>query len=516
MVTSGCVEVAPDPFRLVGTLLDGKYRVDRAVGQGGFAVVYAGHHVRLNVPLAIKVLKPSTSRFGHAEAVSRFLTEAQTMARLSHPHIARVFDAGVSAVNTYPEALAWIALEWLDGETLEADLDRRRGRGGRRPREAWQLLKPVLEALAYAHQNRVAHRDLKPSNVMLVPAPQGVSPKVLDFGIAKLLGAEESSASGYTSTQSGVILFSPGYAAPEQISRTRTGPWTDVHALGLLFTEVLVDHPAYANADTPGVFASVLDTQRPTPSRHGVRCGPWEEILARALARVPAERHQSAGELLRDLEATLYEAEAQSQASGPAQEISFSATQRLADGVTERLTNPASDSGADSALARTGTTLSSVSGNYPRSAPPPSRIWVGAGLGVCGALLAAYLLFKHQTQSSAPETSSILNAATPVSHSPAVPTAAPSATSAPLEQPALLGANAATASAKPEQASTALDGGSSNSVASWRAPRSLSSAKTAGTEPPAKRGAASTPAEGSQSSGARSDRGRIKPTSSFE
>jgi serine/threonine-protein kinase len=111
-----------DPFELVGTLLDGKHRVDRLVAVGGFGVVYAGHHLRLDVPIAIKVLKPlNASPEQRGDAIARFIEEARTTARLRHPHIAQILDTGVTESLRVPEGIAWMVLEWLDGDTLAAD-----------------------------------------------------------------------------------------------------------------------------------------------------------------------------------------------------------------------------------------------------------------------------------------------------------------------------------------------------------------------------------------------------------
>src|SRR3954471_21261013 len=113
-----------DAFDLAGTTLDGKYRIDLVVAEGGFGVVYRGHHERLDMPLAIKVLKPNRAHSAElrADMVSRFLIEARTTARLSHPNIGRALDTGVLESERFPGGLPWLALEWLEGETLEHEL----------------------------------------------------------------------------------------------------------------------------------------------------------------------------------------------------------------------------------------------------------------------------------------------------------------------------------------------------------------------------------------------------------
>ena len=299
-----------DPFSLVGSLLERKYRVDRVVAEGGFGVVYSGHHIGLDVAVAVKVLRP---QHGHdpddwADGIAKFLLEAKAIAKIRHPAVVDVLDVGVTPVDRFPAGVPWIVLEWLEGETLQDHLARRRGGVGRSPEETLGLLRPVLEAIARAHELGITHRDLKPSNIMVMSGKDGQSVKVLDFGIAKLMGDEPATASGHTSTDTHGHAFSIVCAAPEQVSRTRTGPWTDVYALALLITEVLTDRAAYPEDDAAARYEAVFHTRRPTPAKSGVDVGAWEAVLERALALRPADRQPDAGDLLADLERTLKDA----------------------------------------------------------------------------------------------------------------------------------------------------------------------------------------------------------------
>jgi hypothetical protein len=298
-----------DPFALIGTLLDRKYRVDRVVAEGGFGVVYAGRHLALSAPIAIKVLRPMSAcrGLGCEELLARFLQEAQTIARLRHPNIVKVLDAGATTHDDAP--VPWMVLEWLDGETLREHLSARRGSGGISPTECLGIMRPILLAIAEAHDAGIAHRDLKPSNIMMVPTNRGVMARVLDFGIAKVMGGDERASSGHTTTHDELKAFSVSYAAPEQVAGTRTGPWTDVHAIGLLMTELLTDAGPYADEEPAMQIGQVVAAQRPTPATHGVDVGPWEEILARALALRPVDRYASVMDLLHALEETVDRAE---------------------------------------------------------------------------------------------------------------------------------------------------------------------------------------------------------------
>jgi serine/threonine-protein kinase len=299
-----------DPLQLEGALLDGKYAVIEAVAEGGFGVVYRGRHESLHCPVAVKVLKrhEGETREFSAQFIEAFAREARTLARLQHPAIVRAMDFGVSTLPSGDRS-PWMVLEWLDGETLADRLDARRGRGGVPPAEALALLRPALEAVAHAHDAAVAHRDLKPSNLMCVPGP--VPLRVLDFGIARSMEPDAPAPpSGETRSRS-PRQFSPPYAAPEQLGGTRTGPWTDVHALGLILTEVLTDEAPYrCGADDTGLALplAVLADQRPTPAARGVDVGAWEPVLARAVALRPGDRYTTAGALLAALDAALPDA----------------------------------------------------------------------------------------------------------------------------------------------------------------------------------------------------------------
>jgi serine/threonine protein kinase len=296
--------VQKDPFGLGGSLLDGRFRVDREVAEGGFGVVYFATQIALDRPVAIKVLK-TPAGFDESAKIQfrdRFASEAKTIARIRHPHIVDVYDFGISPMPS-GEIAPWMALEWLEGETLENQLMARRGRGGQSPAEALSMFRPILQAFAYAHKQGIVHRDIKPSNIMVVPSENSTMMRVLDFGIAKLVSPDEAAGTGHTKT-GGMPAFSPLYAAPEQIAFGRTGPWTDVHALGLILTEILTDQPPYLAADMQ-LFEEIIARTRPTPRLRQIDVGDWEPVLRKAVALSPSERWRSASELLMALEGNL-------------------------------------------------------------------------------------------------------------------------------------------------------------------------------------------------------------------
>jgi serine/threonine protein kinase len=297
---------AADTLALVGCLFDKKYRVDSQVAEGGFGVVYAGRHLGLGRPLAIKVLKrpPETTVTEWGDMVGQFLEEARLVAKLRHAAVVSVLDAGITPTDTHPEGVAWIAMEWLDGETLADELARRRarGEGGRTRGATLELLRPVIDAIAEAHHVGIVHRDVNPNNVMLVPGRVAPSARILDFGIAKVMMPDASGPSPHTTTRTGERAFSLAYAAPEQLSGARTGPWTDVHALGLLITELLCGRAALPADEVDAHYRATFSPTRPTPASLGVDAGDWEPVLARALALDARDRYPSAADLLAALE----------------------------------------------------------------------------------------------------------------------------------------------------------------------------------------------------------------------
>jgi len=282
-----------------GVLLDGghggRVRLGPQIAHGGFGAVHRGR-VEPNGPaVAVKLLVGASDDL-RADA---FRAEIALLAALRHPHVASIVASGV-APGDPPRP--WFAMEWCEGRTLQQELAARRGRRHTRA-EAWALLGPIVDAVAHAHAAGCVHRDLKPANVMLVSDaafPGGVRPMLIDWGIGKRVAPGATAGTGETATMGHLRAYTEAYAAPEQIAGTRTGPWTDVHALALLLTELLVGERPFGSES--GVFA-VLDPTRPTPKTFGVDAGPWEPVLARAMSFHAAERPASAGELAAALRA---------------------------------------------------------------------------------------------------------------------------------------------------------------------------------------------------------------------
>ena len=296
----------PDPLALVGTTVSEKYEIERVVGEGGFAVVYRAMHKVWNRAVAIKVFRalgdlPADRR---EQLVKSFIQEGALLAELSERSAAICQARDVGTLKTRDgREMPYMVLEWLEGRSLEQMLDYEQGERlpARTAAETLAILEPAALALALAHKKGIAHRDVKPANIFVIGDARGeFTVKLLDFGIAKVVQDLQRSAGSFNQTQGVVSSFTPAYGAPEQFSRTHgsTGPWTDVFALALIFTELMTQQPPLRGDDlTQLAFCSMDPKRRPTPRAYGLEItDALEAVLRRALAVAPDERFRSAGE----------------------------------------------------------------------------------------------------------------------------------------------------------------------------------------------------------------------------
>ena len=262
-----------------GTILLGKYRVERVLGSGGMGIVVEAIHVTLEQRVAIKLLNDELAK--SQEIVARFLREARIAARLSSPHVAKVTDIGQTETGS-----PYLVMELLVGHDLATELAHRRFLP---VNEAVDNILQACEGLAEAHAAGLVHRDIKPANLFLAARPNRPPVvKVLDFGLSK----EPQSGPGASLTATDSIFGTPQYMSPEQIRSTKNvDARTDQHALAMILFELITGRPAFDAANVSHLV--VLIATAPPPRVRDVRSDvpvKLEQALLRALAKRPADR----------------------------------------------------------------------------------------------------------------------------------------------------------------------------------------------------------------------------------
>lgn len=306
-----------DPFQLCGTTIEGKYLISAVVGDGGFGVVYRAEHQGFHEPVAIKCLKlPGRMSSREREMLlSQLREEGRLLLRLSKASssIVQALDIGAFTKPSGPW-VPYLVLEWLEGETLAQFLRKRaeRGEGPLSIAETVKLLDPAAQALATAHEQKVAHRDVKPQNLFLAQVGSARTMKVLDFGIAKVLASNPTLTQMMAETNIGPTAFTPRYGAPEQFNKKRgaTGPWTDVFALALIVVELASGRMALDGDDPTELYISSADpAMRPTLRSRGIKAPEVvEKVLEKALSVEAKNRYANAGEFWDALKQAVQEA----------------------------------------------------------------------------------------------------------------------------------------------------------------------------------------------------------------
>jgi len=268
-----------ETMRASGTQF-GKYRLLQMIGQGGMGVVYKARHGSLDRLVALKILRSQHQR---PEDLKRFENEARAAAQLVHPGIARIHDVGEADGQHY------LAQELIDGVGLERMI----ADGRLEPRRSIEIVASLAEAVDYAHERGVIHRDLKPSNVLI--DAQGL-PRLTDFGLARRM-------EGQGLTQTGQVLGTPAYMAPEQVSGERgaIGKATDVHGLGAILYELLAGDAPFRGESIANALHRVLNENPVSPSELFPDVPEsFSQVCLRCLAKKPADRYPTAGELALD------------------------------------------------------------------------------------------------------------------------------------------------------------------------------------------------------------------------
>jgi serine/threonine-protein kinase len=269
--------------------LGSNYTLERELGGGGMSRVFVAEELSLERKVVVKVLPHELAATVNVE---RFRREIQLAAKLQHPHIVPVLSAGIS------DGLPYYTMPFIEGESLRASL----ARSGELPvQEAAKILRDVLSALSYAHEHSVVHRDIKPDNVLITDHHAVVA----DFGVAKALSASTNPGSALTSL--GVALGTPAYMSPEQAAADpNTDQRTDIYSVGALAYEMLTGHQVFS-ARSPQAMLAAHATEKPEPidKRRPSVPPALSSLIMRALEKHAADRPQSAGEMLADLEAAV-------------------------------------------------------------------------------------------------------------------------------------------------------------------------------------------------------------------
>jgi serine/threonine protein kinase len=275
---------------LIGSIVADTYHIIEKLGEGGMGAVYLGEHVKIGRKSAIKVLTQSLAQDN--EAIARFNREASNAARINHPNVCAIYDFGETK-----EGLIFLAMEYIEGESL-TELVQREGPLG--PYRAADIVRQAGSALQAAHDLGIVHRDLKPDNIMITKARGGADMvKVVDFGIAKAMGGEE----GQKVTRTGLVVGTPEYMSPEQLSGDKLDGRSDTYSLALVLFKMLTGRLPFEADNAQEIMIKRL-TDEPLRLSDALPGANFPEqlqlVVDRALQRMPGDRHAAAEEFTRD------------------------------------------------------------------------------------------------------------------------------------------------------------------------------------------------------------------------
>jgi len=367
-----------DPSSIVGTVLDGQYKIETLLGKGGMGAVYLARHILLGDRVAIKIL-PQEVRT-NAEWLRRFRREGQAARRFRHPNAVTVYD-----LRTAADGNIYMVMEYVEGHTLDAEIKRR---GPSSAAEAFEILEPIMSVLNTAHEMGVVHRDLKPENIMIGKATTGGEPsiKLLDLGIAKMREIAGVESSGTTElTMAGQVLGTPYYMSPEQWGEpSRDGNpeidgRADIYSLGLVAYEMITGRRPYSAATLHELRRDHV-SMTPPPLIEKAPGVPraFSEAISRAIAKDRVDRPATTGELAAELRAALANAPEvpvdRTVASIPHVERSTSHTHGIPDAVsTNSDVNAATIVTVDAPLTSPQRPSAAVAQAQPVMASEPAR-----------------------------------------------------------------------------------------------------------------------------------------------
>ncbi|HYL91704.1 MAG TPA: serine/threonine-protein kinase [Alphaproteobacteria bacterium] len=260
----------------------GRYEILDELGRGAMGVVYKAADPNIGRTVALKTMRLDVHGLESKDVLLRFKNEARAVGVLNHPNIVTIFDAGEH------EGTFYIAMEFIEGRTLQALLQERRVLSGE---EVVRLARQICQGLDYAHATGIVHRDIKPANIMITP--QG-NAKIMDFGIAK-------SGGGMTST--GQVLGTPNYMSPEQVKGKSLDGRSDLFSLGVILYEMVTGEKPFTGENVTTIIYKIVNENPIAPRELDVSVHPGlSAVVIKALAKLPEERYQSGAALARDLE----------------------------------------------------------------------------------------------------------------------------------------------------------------------------------------------------------------------
>src|SRR5882757_1539021 len=271
--------------RMIGTVLSGRYRLEAKIGSGGMSTVYLARDTTLDRPVAVKVMHREMSE--QADQLERFRQEARAVAKLSHPNVVAVIDAGEDKGHPY------IVFEYVEGETLKQRISRV---GALDAQEALAYAIEIARGLTVAHARRMVHRDIKPQNVLIDAEGRA---KLTDFGISRQLEQD-----GMTAT--GRVLGTTDYVAPEQAMGHGADQRSDIYSLGVVLYEMLIGQVPFQADSQVGVAMKHVNEELPdVQQRRPEISAAAALVVERSTAKEPADRYQEVGEMIDDLSTAL-------------------------------------------------------------------------------------------------------------------------------------------------------------------------------------------------------------------
>ena len=396
---------------LVGSIVQKVYHVKKKLGEGGMGTVYLAEHVKMGRKSALKVMNPGMVH--DADAISRFNREAANASKINHPNVAAVYDFGETE-----DGLIFLAMEFIEGPALTKVIEEA---GSLPPLRAADITRQAADALSVAHDMGIVHRDLKPDNIMLARGRENTDVvKVVDFGIAKA-GADE----GQKVTKTGMVVGTPEYMSPEQLSGDKLDGRSDLYSLALVAFNMLTGKLPFPGATSQETMIARLMEQPRTLAEMKPDV-PWtpevQSVMDRALARDAGERYQTAAEFGREL----YQAV---QGMPSASDLTSAHTAVMAPPTAPGKTAPVKTSAAPAPRPVPPTRIGSATpaAAAPAAvAPAKSKTGLYAGIGggvvVVGAVVAFMMMkgagtpsgteqFRNQAPGAAPTTPAAQTAA---------------------------------------------------------------------------------------------------------